>query len=67
MTASFGDPGGTGYEVYDGPLGNAVFVRNDGHLIGIAADVRHAMRMVGSNVAARRRAQRMQPVFHLAA
>ncbi len=67
MTMSFDDPGGDGYEVRQGDLGMAFYVRIDGSLLGVASTLGRAMTLVRSDVARRRRMSMMQPVFHLAA
>lgn len=59
MTAlSFGDPGESRYEVYKGQLGQAIIVRMNDRLIGIAQDRTKALTLVRSDIARRRREKR---------
>ena len=67
---SFG-PDTSGYEIYEGVLGSAWFVRQKdcGHtsLIGIGRDKDHADAIMRSHKAERERLQRENPVFLFAA
>lgn len=64
---AFNDPGDSVYEIYDGTLGCGVFVRLDGRLVGVTADWPRARALMASDAARRRRWERDNPVFHMAA
>jgi hypothetical protein len=64
---SFNDPGEPNYEIYRGVLGVGVIVRMDGHLIGVCSDETRAESLVAADVARRRRFERENPIFHMAA
>jgi hypothetical protein len=64
---SFDDPGDPVYEIYDGPLACGVYVRVDGHLVGVSADWPRARALMASDKSRRERWERENPVFHMAA
>lgn len=64
---SFQDPGNPRYEIYAGPLGQAFYVRLEGHLVGVARDPGHALSIMASDKARRRRFSRENPTMYMAA
>lgn len=55
------------YQIYEGTLGAAWFVRFGAQLVGVARDRGHAMDIAKSDRLQRERLQREQPIFFFAA